>query len=334
LRGTKANKERASEWVGDLTHGGGTNYEAAFTKAFEVLDNSRKYWRRSDINSDGPQSARCETAILFLSDGEVSSGKTGKSLLNHIDALNVDKFDSTDKPDYKKAVLFTFSLGNSIEQEAKETLKLMACEQSGVWQHVMDSGDLTSQMSLYYEYFAAGLSENSSEAVQAVWVEPYYFKTGNVYGTSVQKAVFDRRTNPPTLLGVMSVGISVDDLIDLSPDWEESIRVYSSTCPNLVLSECQRQSIRRKGGNDKLCSSSSCEIVDLHPAPCPGSTLPDNIWKNLDHWTVDAQGGERSLECYEKRGCCADCHAEKGQCAASRLLSLFVLASALIFIIF
>merc|ERR1712224_418529 len=96
----------------------------------------------------GRRSSGCVQTILFLTDGEDSSGFQVADLKDL---------------DLEGVVLFTYTLGDGA---AKELPKEMACASFGIWNHIPDGGDVENTMAKYYMLFAANI-----DATQARWVE-------------------------------------------------------------------------------------------------------------------------------------------------------------------
>ena len=90
-RATAETKTKYINKVNSLIFSGSTDYEEGFNKAFEML---------KATTADEYGSA-CNNVMLFLTDGDVSKGKEGTDLINHIKSLQ-GKTNTT---------IFTFSLG-------------------------------------------------------------------------------------------------------------------------------------------------------------------------------------------------------------------------------
>ena len=90
LQATVENKDTMKAYVNGLYTGGSTNFYDAFDEAFDLIDASTTYEYTSN----------CHTAILFLTDGEMSTG-TASQVYNLINQRNA-AYDAT---------FFTYSLG-------------------------------------------------------------------------------------------------------------------------------------------------------------------------------------------------------------------------------
>ena len=223
-RATHDNKQKAVEAIRALIPDGGTYMEAAFDRAFQVLDQART----------SEATTGCHKVILFLTDGEPSVGKVDATLEQHIVDQNQDD-----------AVIFTYSLGSS----AAQTLpKNIACQNNGIWTHVDDGSEsLRTQMSYYYDYIASLRDADTN----VVWVEPYIDAFGAGELTTAALAVYDNTTTPSTLVGVLGMDITVKEMKKLEPDHERFLDRFiqrsSPRCPALAaLDSCAMEALRKR----------------------------------------------------------------------------------------
>jgi hypothetical protein len=79
MRATAESKETVLRALEESSYGGWTNFEAAFDKAYDLFQSSKT----TEISSN------CHRAILFLSDGVPTKGKTGTDLYTHIAEKNI-----------------------------------------------------------------------------------------------------------------------------------------------------------------------------------------------------------------------------------------------------
>lgn len=153
---TASNIEAIRTQLQNYSPSGSTNFEAAFQLAFSVLEQTGEF------------TSNCHSSILFMTDGEITVGKSGNSFLSYVDTLQDDLFAEAGK----RAVLFTFSFGTG----ADETIpKALACAHNGTWSPVEYNANLRQQMGNYYDYFA---SLRASDDTPVVWVEPYEDASG------------------------------------------------------------------------------------------------------------------------------------------------------------
>ena len=253
VQATNDNLRRINDAIDTLSASGGTNYEAAFNTAFDMLDQSKS--AESFVN--------CHSAILFLTDGDPTVGRTdGNVLTTLVTTLNQGD----------KATVFTFALGSQASQAIP---KRIACANKGIFIAVPDGGDLRSAMSQYYDYYST--LRQSVDNLSPIWVEPYvdFFGLGDV--TTVSRALYDNSTNPPRLYGVVAVDILIKDLRDADPfNWQQTITFLSRQvqCPTLRdVSECQLDAIRVSRGNEiSRCGNTNCNEESVsHSCPSHGS---------------------------------------------------------------
>lgn len=255
---------------------GGTNFEAAFQTAFDVLD-------QNPLSN----SANCHTAILFLTDGYPNRGVTSQQYL--IDLIRTRNAQA-------KAVIFAYTLGSSA---GAALARGIACETNGVYKHIEDNGGLVKELSQYYEYYASLRSDGIGNVT---WVEPYLDAVGAGYLVTASKSVYDNSTAPPRLVGVVGVDILVSDLEaagkEAGLDFSNLITVLASrnTCPAINISDCELERIRLQGGG-VTCATSSCS-VENESTECPG--MPPMI----TYCDYEVQQFELSEEAYREESCC------------------------------
>eukprot|EP00977_Amphora_coffeiformis_P015581 scaffold4562_cov178-Amphora_coffeaeformis.AAC.10 len=290
---TQENKDILLEEIEKLEARGRTNFYDAFAKAFDVLDQSA----REEIT------VNCNTAILFLTDGEMSEPPN----ISETDVLDLlrSRIAITNQLIPKPILLFTYSV--SEDEQVHELPYKMACATEwGVWSKVTADANIVDSLSNYYRLFALGLGADKDSVA---WVEPYEYDPGETLGTSVSVPVYDRTKDPPIFLGVASIDVSMaalDAALGITPGRgsEESInRVAlvsaSRGCPTLELGVCELESFRRQGsaGDVGMCSRNctSGDYVQVEEEKCPiVSDYPTNLWKGVELAGVP----------YEERVCC------------------------------
>ena len=112
----------------EVLAGGGTDFNAALSKAKEVLNNGG--------------GTGCNKVVLFMSDGEPEAAPDVDALTRDLDAIG-------------NVRLMTYALGDGAQADV---LKSMACENGGVFQAVPDDGDLAYAMAMYYQVLAPSLA--------------------------------------------------------------------------------------------------------------------------------------------------------------------------------
>ena len=162
-RATSANVQALIKMVSALTEGGSTNIEAGmrvglnlFTANAEMTSNCKQIPAADHTNipvvnslaipAVHPAVITGRRALLFLTDGIPTVGEVNAPKLVAL----VKGFNA--KPN---AVLFTFSLGSNAQQTQLDVIEGIACVGNGVAAKVIDGGNLVSQMSHYYSYFAS-----------------------------------------------------------------------------------------------------------------------------------------------------------------------------------
>jgi hypothetical protein len=286
---TAANKIAAYASFDSVHIGGGTNFMAGFSKAFEVLGAS----------VEQEYTAGCHKAILFLTDGQNTEG-TSAEVLSAI-ATGNEPYDAS---------IFAYSLGAGADSELPKSI---ACQNSGVWAQIADGADLVGSMSSYYQLFARGLGDQENEGFTA-WVEPYKFASGDIFGTSVAAPVYDRTLTPPHFIGVAAVDMTVPFLEQQSGSSYANILdglVLRSRamCPTLHLDTCVLQALRLStvglesvcsaadtGGDDCMTADNTVERRDgsTYDPPACMTKAPRDVWANHD-----LKGAS-----YEARACC------------------------------
>ncbi len=144
LRATHKNKVKLQALIGtimvDPTQS--TNFEDAFEKAFYILDQVK--------------SPRCNSAILFLTDGYPTKG-----------VISEDKLMSlVKKRNTHGSIIFMYSIGSD---SAQHLLRGIACANQGVYSHIASSDNLLQELSQYYEYSALLKVFGNDSSVS--WVE-------------------------------------------------------------------------------------------------------------------------------------------------------------------
>eukprot|EP00571_Detonula_confervacea_P006299 CAMPEP_0172319830 /NCGR_PEP_ID=MMETSP1058-20130122/38822_1 /TAXON_ID=83371 /ORGANISM="Detonula confervacea, Strain CCMP 353" /LENGTH=422 /DNA_ID=CAMNT_0013034961 /DNA_START=161 /DNA_END=1426 /DNA_ORIENTATION=- len=193
MRATRENKERLIREIQQLQANGATNFYAAFDAAFQAINKT--------IQEEA--TSGCNVAVLFLTDGAISTGPGEEEVIDLVNERVVDIATNHDQT----TTIFTFSLGDKADHNVT---KRIACSTNGIWTAVDDyADDLVSAMSSYYKLYALGLGPNKD---WVAWVEPYRFHTAGKMGTSVSAPVYDRSVHPPQFLGVATVDMWMDDL--------------------------------------------------------------------------------------------------------------------------
>ena len=222
-------RSNLSKAIDNIETMGGTNYEDAFRKAFEMISNSIPH----------ENIAVCNTAMLFVTDGVPTIGERNEDeLISLIKDLN--RFDSPAK-------IFTYVLGESTRTILP---KRIACETGGFFTLVPDNVNFVDKFTRHYAEFFSLLRE-SKEVVEPVWVEPYDDAFGLGVVTTVSQPVYDSQSK---LIAVIGIDVSVANLRQAAGNndsaWKSIILDLANraVCPNFTNAtefslDCLRQEI-------------------------------------------------------------------------------------------
>ena len=228
---TETVKEEMVEWIGNFHQSpmGNTNFEAGFQEAFRVIHDSRNQERTT----------RCQAAILFMTDGEDTSG------------FSTDVIPPLQEGLEPEAVIFTYAFGDDADTSLPKDI---ACSNKGIFYSVGEDANIGTVMSKYYTYFAAGVEKNTD----ARWT----LYTDALLGVTLMSACRPSYHKPDdgeaTLLGVgcvdINLMITIDDLREKATydEFMEAVRDTSSMCPNFNLDEATITHLRDQ-------AESSCE---------------------------------------------------------------------------
>jgi hypothetical protein len=219
----------------------------------------------------------------------------------------------------RKTVLFTYSVGKASDDETLEDFpKRLACETNGVWSRIDDddkSNPNSQSQRPYYELFALGRS-NAPIANFTTWVDPYFFSTGRVEGTTVSAPVYDQTSG--TLLGVVGMDIFMallEQTLDGNKDrtelalQDEVRRSQQAQCPEaLEWTDCQLELFRGSEANCPAnCNTTAAAADDgsnaTHGLPlCTGATadFPTALWAGVNQTLHDMSYAQRV--CCKKEG--------------------------------
>lgn len=264
--------------------GGGTNYEAAFNKAFDILD----------LNSGSPNWANCSTALLFLTDGYPNKGSTSQDFLTDLVRQRNQRHN---------AIIFTYTLGSNSGGALTQGI---ACATGGVYTHIEDGGNLREQLSLYYDYFAL-LRETDN--LQVAWVEPYEDAVGAGRLVTGSKAVYDTSHSPPKLVGVVGLDILVSDLREhfesRGMDYREVVEYLASrnACPTTAgFNESVLNVIRVRGGGE-ACGVSNEDVMEVvTTVSCSDSKTSDYCEYMYRRYASDKDGFREESCCFDDGG--------------------------------
>eukprot|EP00522_Entomoneis_paludosa_P017429 CAMPEP_0172452664 /NCGR_PEP_ID=MMETSP1065-20121228/10246_1 /TAXON_ID=265537 /ORGANISM="Amphiprora paludosa, Strain CCMP125" /LENGTH=683 /DNA_ID=CAMNT_0013204755 /DNA_START=144 /DNA_END=2195 /DNA_ORIENTATION=+ len=312
FRATASHKARLMDMIDGLSAVGGTNFYEAFRVAFDNLDKS--------IVQESTTS--CNTAVLFLTDGENSVGPGVDQVTELVDR----RISEVSSKLGKEVILFTYSVSqqNNVHQYPSQ----LACSiDLGVWSKIEESDEIVDALSSYYRLFALGLGSDAN-ADFASWVEPYEFRTGNVLGTTVSVPVYDRSKIPHLFLGVVGVDVSLDALdaaLLITDDLDgtsssarakelrdESIdrvvKQADAACPAVLdLTPCEMEAYRALSApnGEGLCNvnCTSAQVSQVQEESCPTvSDYPQRVFVSGSQ-TYGGEFTSGSMR-YRERVCC------------------------------
>ncbi|GFH53115.1 hypothetical protein CTEN210_09591 [Chaetoceros tenuissimus] len=287
-RALDSEKATYRKLVNGLRDGGGTNYNAGFKKAFDILENTGS----QDMTSN------CRQAILFVSDGENNDPTRNNPILyDYVQAQRAKYTAQSKEPPF----IFTYSFGDSANEEAP---KALACDNQGIWAAITDAEDLSESMGAYYKYFSYGLSDAVNSNFVA-WTPPYEFFTGGGLGITVSAPVYNRNTNPPIMSGVVGMDFLFAAMETAFGSVTEEARdeiiqkivdKSRARCPSFGLDGCQIEALRQATSAESMCDT--CNVLDIPDIENP--ICADASKFNLSLW----QNSKTKWWSYEERTCC------------------------------
>ena len=310
LEANSTNKERLKTEINKLKPVGGTNFLAAFTTAFDAIDNT--------VANEATTKQRI--AILFMTDGEIGGTMMNDTRKEEETNKVIDLVNERTKKlseISRDVTIFTYSLG---EDADVNVTKNISCSTGGIWTPVDDyDGDLVGEMSSYYKLFALGHGEGANEDAVS-WVEPYKFIFRGVMGTTVSVPVYDRSVVPSVFLGGELHAVLVCDFMPMQFHLTAvqsrkvvAVDIYMSAIEQIVgegamtllsewirrrnfivrpkataeldttLTDCQLDALRfLSGGPNATCGSNSTSYASCVPEKCElfeNASLAD-LWGN------------------------------------------------------
>uniref|UniRef100_A0A7S3GFG5 VWFA domain-containing protein n=1 Tax=Palpitomonas bilix TaxID=652834 RepID=A0A7S3GFG5_9EUKA len=183
VRATSDNKQALKDFVGDLRPSGGTDFQSAFTKAFDLIDSTR-----------GTRGTNCQTVIVFLTDGDAEDPSS------IISARNTQDIGAT---------IFSFTLGSGASVAVPSRI---AEENNGLYSHIDDNGDLLTEMAFYYKYLAYGIQSTVMQ-----WTAPYIDSWGLGLMITGAKGVYSEADSNGyhTFLGVAAADVVLPQLLSV-----------------------------------------------------------------------------------------------------------------------
>eukprot|EP00937_MAST-01D_sp_MAST-1D-sp2_P002232 g2232.t1 len=251
---TEANRASLKQFVGEQSPSGRTFMKTAFTKAFDILDVSRR----------GGSTSGCSQIILFLSDGEPTAGEEPEALITQRNGGR--SYEKADDPEAQTAAhhtrIFTYAFGDNAPTAL---MKRIACANSGVFQKIGDSDkdELKAAMASYFVYLAAGLPGARTGAAPAVtWTDQYEDGQGMGRMTGACSPVFDTTKTPVQLLSVNCLALPVAEGEQMT-NWSTAYGAAMQRrmqCPELSFTYANLEALRKvSGGSASMCDASAEE---------------------------------------------------------------------------
>jgi uncharacterized protein YegL len=201
------------DYINDLRIGTTTNYEAAFTAAFDIFDSS--------VESGDFVNCSNTNAMLFLTDGEITEGSSGSTLYNMIKTRNP-------KVDVR---ILTYALGSGVDTSVTQQI---AYDNKGAAYSISDNDDLSSVMASYYDLFVGTVVP---ETVVPVWIKYREFNSGEFVSTvclSAYDLPYYEENGVSQLLGVVCADLIEEHIFDVMGslnDLNMRLNATASQCP-------------------------------------------------------------------------------------------------------
>ena len=248
---TDKNRCLLENYIDNLEAGGITNYEAAFELAFKLMNNSII---NGDITGCSAQ------VILFLTDGAITEGNT--KIVELIEDLKNDN-----NIDFK---ILTYGIGDDLNSDDLSKLKDIACKNNGIYYKIDDINDnLSSTMASYYQLFVSlRETSNADDIANVKWIDYIDALTGYRL-ISANLPVYDKTTDPYTLLGVVVSDVASERLINTNlSEWGNDTGIYddfdiifnnmmnsSKQCAKFDFNYKQLETIRKTIVNSASCDT-------------------------------------------------------------------------------
>jgi len=226
IRADAAGRTALKNFINSIGPSGMTSYEDAMTKAFQIMTASK---------AGGKTSGCAANTIMFLSDGEITVGKTGDELLSHLNTLN--------HADLKTRV-FTYALGFK-----SDLMRNIACAHGGLFETLKDNEPsvLKEKMAKYYELYATGVHGSGPR-----WSEVYADAATGQDVLTAAYPVYDLLQTPKQFFGVVGVDILPGPSgLNAFADWAATLaaaHAATRTCPSMVLTAQDEESLRKRIG--------------------------------------------------------------------------------------
>ena len=180
--------------------------------------------------------------------------------LKHSDSYSSNSFNI----DFK---ILTYGIGDNLYESDLQLLKNISCSNDGIYYRIKDiTDDISYIMSSYYQMFVSLRNNNNDDQSWVVWMDYLNSLTG-YRAISAALPVYDKTTNPHTLLGVVLSEVAAERLIDYHlSQWGNDVGIYddydsvykdmmnsAKRCPTLDFNFEQLENIRSLLTNAETC---------------------------------------------------------------------------------
>ena len=194
--------------------------------------------------------------MMFVLQGKPSQGTTNPdTIVSTVSSLNTAAIN---------AAIFSYSLGSGADLT---TTKKLACNSNGAFAAIEDDSEsLRTQMSRYYEYY----STLRRDVPSVVWAEPYMDASGAGEMTTASIALYDNRTTPQSLIGVLGIDVLTTTLRELEPNADTMLRRLVShsalSCADISnLDVCDMEILRSRDVDGTIKHKDrSCDLAAIN----------------------------------------------------------------------
>ncbi|CAE1276744.1 CACNA2D2 [Acanthosepion pharaonis] len=185
------NKKILTKAVENLTAQDMANFKVGFEFAFLQFEKFRNMSKQNGVG------AQCNEVIMLLTDGGTDNAK--------------EVFEKYNWSKNKTVRVFTYAVGPTANPTS--AIRWMACGNRGFFSQIPAMGAIRSKVQHYIGVLARPLALNHSEYIK--WAGVYQDSHGLGMMTTVTLPVYNRTAgaNNQTILGVMGVDITTDDML-------------------------------------------------------------------------------------------------------------------------
>eukprot|EP00210_Caulerpa_lentillifera_P007393 g7066.t1 len=244
LRGTKGNLTTLKESVENVKPSGGTNFDAGFAEAFDILTSACEEETKNETCRG------CHKVIFFLTDGKDNSLNTGEGIKPSTMLRKIEDYQNKlAKKSSIKANIFTFSMGEKADDSIPRQI---SCANNGSWSYIGPNTNALTAMNNYYHFLT-----DSSTSATPTWIYPYEDDGGLGLITTVSKPVFSTDEVDGIFLGVVGHDVELKEIENNDTSHEEVLGEIVSRfpgCGNTPTNPCQLQLHRKAYLNTAVCA--------------------------------------------------------------------------------